>query len=145
MDLPFPLGKRHRSDTKGRWKSRGLAFENDLAFSIVYKRYIYARQCELKRCQKVFTESKDRQMEHDHDTGKFRNIVCNKCNQRKADVKIQSNNTSGYKGISWDKVNNSWKFYAAIDGKQMSIKMMKDLDKLIAFAEQWKIDNNYYT
>ena len=81
MELPFPLPNRHRWNTKSSWKCKGLVFENDLAFSIVYKRYIYARQCEL--CEKVFTKSKDRQMEHDHDTGKFRNVVCNQCNTTK--------------------------------------------------------------
>ena len=143
MKLPFPLYKQHRWRTKGNWKSRGLVFENDLAFSIIYKRYIYARQCEL--CQKVFTKSLDRQMEHDHDTGKFRNVVCNQCNSLKADKKIQSDNTSGYKGICWHKDNNRWVFQAYINGKQKHIKQMTDLDKLIAFAEQWKIDNDYYT
>ena len=144
-DLPFELYKHHRRFTKARWKWKGLVFENDLAFSIVYKRYIYARKCEL--CQKVFTKTNDRQMEHDHDTSKFRNVVCTSCNQLKADVKIQHNNTSGYRGICWHKGNDKrlWEFRAYIDGKKKSIKYMKDKDKLIAFATQWKIDNNYYT
>ena len=142
-DLPFPLSKRHRWNTKTNWKSRGLVFENDLAFSIVYKRYIYARQCEL--CQKVFTKSKDRQMDHDHDTSKFRNIVCNKCNHLKADNKLHSNNKSGYRGISWRKGNNRWEFQAYVNGKKKHIKYMKDLDELITFVDQWKIDNNYHT
>ena len=143
MELPFPLRKHHRAFTKGKWKSRGSIFENDLAFSIVYKRYIFARECEL--CQKTFTKLRDRQMEHDHDTGKFRNVVCQKCNGRKADNKIQRNNTSGCKGIYWRKDRNSWVFEAQINGKNKSIKHMKDLDELITFAEQWKIDNDYYT
>ena len=143
MELPFPLRKYHRTNMRCDWKKVGLVFENDLAFSIVYKRYIYARQCEL--CQKVFTKSKDRQMEHSHDTGEFRNIVCCKCNLRKADVKIKKNNTSGYRGIFWHKSRNRWVFQACVNGKQKTIKRMKDLDELIAFADQWKIDNNYYT
>ena len=141
MKLPFPLYKRHRAKTKTNWKWNGLVFENDLAFSIVYKRLIFARKCEL--CQKTFTKSKDRQMEHDHDTGKFRNVVCQSCNQRKADNKLPSDNTSGYKGIYW--FSNSWVFQAYINGKTKHIKQMKDKDKLIAFAEQWKIDNDYHT
>tara|TARA_R110001606_G_scaffold330851_1_gene478580 strand:+ start:3459 stop:3881 length:423 start_codon:yes stop_codon:yes gene_type:complete len=140
MELPFPLPKYHRSDTKRNWKRRGLVFENDLAFSIVYKRYIFTRQCEL--CHKTFIKSNDRQMDHDHDTGKFRNIVCRKCNLRKADRK-NSNNTSGYKGI--DSVKSSWRFQANINGKNTHIKGMKDKDKLIEFVEKWKVENNYHT
>ena len=143
MDLPFPLKPYHRVKTRCNWENYGLVFENDLAFSIVYKRYIYATQCEL--CEKVFVKRNDRQMEHCHDTDKFRNIVCRKCNLHKADVKISTNNTSGYKGIHWQKGKNSWKFQAQIDGKQMSIKLMKDLDKLIEFVEKWKVENNYHT
>ena len=143
MELPFPLRKHHRAFTKGKWKSRGSIFENDLAFSIVYKRYIFARECEL--CQKTFTKLRDRQMEHCHDTGKFRNVVCNQCNRRKDDVKIYSNNTSGYKGICWDKRNNRWRFRVSIGGKQKTIKYMKDKDELIAFVDQWKIYNDYHT
>ena len=143
MKLPFPLYKRHRAKTKTSWKWKGLVFENDLAFSIIYKRLIFARQCEL--CQKTFTESKDRHMDHDHDTGKFRNIVCTRCNSLKADNKLHSNNKSGYKGICWRKDRNSWVFQACVNGKKKTIKCMKDLDELITFAEQWKIDNKYHT
>ena len=143
MELPFPLSKRHRWNTKANWKRYGLVFENDLAFSIVYKRLIFARKCES--CQKVFTKSLDRHMDHDHDTGKFRNVVCQKCNGRKADRKKYRNNTSGYKGIYWHKGNNSWMFRVTINGKKKTIKQMTDLDKLIVFADQWKIDNKYYT
>jgi hypothetical protein len=143
MELPFPLRKCYRTDKKADWKKLGLLWENDLAFSIVYKRHIFARQCEL--CQKVFTKKRDRHMEHDHNTGKFRNIVCAKCNLRKADVKKRDDNTSGHKGICWDKDKNGWRFQVNIDGKQKYIKRMKDLDELIEFVDQWKIDNNYHT
>ena len=142
MELPFPLKPYHKTNTKCDWKKRGLVFVNDLAFSIVYKRSIHATQCEL--CEKVFTKSRDRQMDHCHDTGKFRNIVCQRCNGRKADKKLQSNNQSGYKGICWNKGNNAWQFQAKVNGKLKHIKQMKDLDKLIEFAEKWKVENNYY-
>ena len=145
-ELPFELYKHHRRFTKARWKWKGLVFENDLAFSIVYKRYIYARKCEL--CNKPFTKSLDRQMEHRHLNGifgPFRNIVCNKCNTRKADRKLQSDNTSGYKGISWHKGNNRWVFQAHVIGKLKYIKGSTDREELIAFATQWKIDKDYHT
>ena len=142
-ELPFPLYKKHKTTMKGSWKHRGLVWENEAGFDDIYERYIYATQCEL--CQKVFTNTKDRQMEHCHDTGEFRNIVCNKCNRLKADVKMASNNTSGYNGICWNKDKNSWRFRAYVDGKRQHVKEMRDLDELVAFADQWKIDNNYHT
>ena len=143
-DLPFKLCKYHKTKKRYEWKSRGLKTDN---FEDIYNKYIYATHCEL--CNKQFENTKDRQMEHDHNTGKFRNIVCNSCNQLKADVKLQSNNSSGYKGIS--KVKNktckqgfSWRFRVEINGKNKTIKQSINFDKLVEFAEKWKKENNYH-
>jgi len=147
MELPFKLDKYHKSRTIYRWKKNGLIATEE-EFEEIYQKYIYATHCEL--CNKQFKTSKDRHMEHDHDIGKFRNIVCNKCNSLKADVKIQSNNTSGYKGISKQinlnfKQGFTWTFKVYVNGKRKAIKAMTDKEKLIAFAEKWKKDNNYNT
>ena len=137
-DLPFELKPYHKSITKRSWKRNGLITDN---FEEIYNKYIYATHCQL--CNKQFEKSLDRQMEHCHETGQFRNIVCNKCNHKKEDRKINSNNTSGYKGIN--KRNDKrmkqgfrWEFQASINGKSKIIKSSKDLDKLVKFADQWK-------
>ena len=139
------LYKDHKSITKYSWKKKGLITDN---FEQIYNKYIIATHCEL--CNKKFTKTIDRQMEHCHATGEFRNIVCNSCNQRKADVKLKSNNTCGYNGIHKQIDKNMkqgfrWVFRAIINGKRKTIKHSKDFDKLVKFAEQWKKDNNYYT
>jgi len=144
-ELPFELYKYHKSKIRCIWKSYGLIMDN---FEEIYNNYIYATHCQL--CNKEFTNTRDRQMEHCHVTGQFRNIVCRSCNQLKADVKLQSNNTSGYKGISKQKEKNCkqgflWRFQVRINGKIKRIKSSNDLDKLIKFADQWKKDNNYHT
>ena len=89
-------------------------------------------------------------MDHNHTTGEFRNVLCNKCNGRKADKKIYSTNTSGYKGICKHiskkcKQGYYWEFQVKIDGKIKTIKTSTDKEKLILFAEKWKKENNYYT
>ena len=144
-DLPFELRKDHKSTTKNCWKRNGLIMDN---FEEIYNKYIYATHCQL--CNKQFEKSLDRQMEHNHETGEFRNIVCNKCNHKKADVKLQSNNTSGYKGICKAKNKRlkqgfTWIFKVRINGKQKTIKHSKDFDKLVEFADKWKKDNNYHS
>jgi hypothetical protein len=144
MELPFKLAKYHKTMTKASWKKLGLNMDN---FEKIYQKYIYATHCEL--CNKQFKTSKDRQMEHDHNTKEFRNIVCNSCNALKAD-RFNINNTSGYKGIYkykdlTCKQGYTWKFRAIINGKYISIKTSVNKEKLIAFAEQWKKDNNYHT
>jgi len=147
MELPFKLIKYHKSITKYDWKKKGLIF-NDTEFEAIYERYITSSKCEL--CSKTFKNTKDRHMEHNNTTGKFRNIVCTKCNKLKSDNKIPSNNTSGYKGISkhFDKKYKQgyrWRFSEHIDGKQQTIKSSTDLDFLIEFADKWKLENDYHT
>ena len=148
MVLPFELPKYHKSKTLDNWKRAGLVHDNPEA---LYDEYIYLTNCDL--CGIPYKNLRDRQMEHEHLEGKygpFRNFTCQSCNQRKSDKKIQCNNTSGYTGISKHKDKRSkqgftWDFRAMIDGKEKQIKSSTDLDKLIEFAKQWKIDNNYHT
>ena len=88
-------------------------------------------------------------MEHNQDTGEFRNIACTKCNVLKAD-RCNKNNTSGYKGIYKVyslkyKQGYYWTFIVNVNGKTKTIKSSVDKEKLIAFVEKWKKDNNYHT
>ena len=147
MELPFEVAKYHKTYTKSSWKKNGLIVSEE-DFESLYYMYIYATQCEL--CDKEFPNTRDRQMEHNHSNGEFRNIVCRSCNQLKSDVKINSNNKTGYKGICKGitkrcKQGFIWRFEAYIDGKKKQIKTSVDKEKLIEFADKWKIDNNYNT
>jgi len=92
-DLPFELPKRHKSYTIYNWKKNGLK-ENEETIVEIYEGSIRTSNCEL--CGKAFTNLKDRHMDHCHETGKFRNIVCNKCNHHKSDIKINSNTGERY-------------------------------------------------
>lgn len=144
-ELPFELKKKHKSKTKYGWKRYGLIMDN---FEEIYKDYIHATHCDL--CGKEFTKSIDRQMEHDHQTGEFRNIVCSSCNSLKKDRKQSANNTSGYVGIHKRKDKKmkqgfTWRFIAVVNNKNKTIKSCKDFDKLVKFADKWKKDNNYHT
>ena len=145
--MKFELKKYHKTKTICYWKSRGLiAGEHEM--QIIYTRYINAEFCEI--CNKEFLKLNDRCMDHSHETGKFRNVCCNQCNSLKNDVKMKSNNTSGYKGICKQygkrlKQGFTWQFTAQVNGKQKTIKSSVNLEKLIEFAENWKKENNYHT
>jgi hypothetical protein len=144
MSLPFELSKNHKYTSKYIWKKSGLVMTN---FEEIYNRYIVATNCEL--CNKEFPNTRDRCMDHNHETGEFRNIVCNRCNILKDD-RFNKNNTSGYKGISKEIDNHCnqgfiWVFRASVDGKRKKIKTSIDYNKLVAFADKWKLDNNYHT
>lgn len=145
--MKFNVGINHRAVSKNNWKQRGLKCD-DLEFEIIYNKYINAEYCEL--CDKEFLSTLDRQMEHNHETGYFRNVCCRSCNMLKSDVKMKKNNSSGFCGISYEtrrtcKQGFTWKFEAYINGKKRSIKRNNNLDQLIEFATEWKLNNNYNT
>ena len=71
---------RKKSQTKAKWKSRGLNMEN---FEYIYQRYLDTSICdnceiELDQCNRS-----RKCMDHSHDTGDFRNILCHCCNTRR--------------------------------------------------------------
>tara|TARA_R110002049_G_C8925851_1_gene543707 strand:- start:279 stop:725 length:447 start_codon:yes stop_codon:yes gene_type:complete len=107
MSLPFELRNRHKYLTRKNWEKRNIEFRDDGHFNYVYNEYIHATNCEL--CNKLFSNSRDRHLDHNHITGQVRHIVCLKCNHHKKDRKIRLDNTSGEKCISKrnDKCYNS--------------------------------------
>ena len=147
MTLPFELYKNHKALSRCNWRQAGLICTEE-EFEVIYYMYICSSHCDL--CNNEFKKRSDRQMEHSHQTGEFRNIVCQSCNLRKYDVKMNCNNTTGYSGIIKEidkryKQGFIWRFQLWINGKQKKIKSSIYKEKLIKFADKWKIDNNWNT
>jgi hypothetical protein len=134
MEMPFKIPKYYHCRVKTKWKSRGVDITN---FDFWYNKYIYATECEL--CKTKFLKKHHRCLDHNHETGKIRNIVCQKCNCRKYDKK--HNSSTGYKHIYKDRDRNCYRF----EIKRIVAKRSKDLNELIAFRDKWYIDNNYPT
>jgi hypothetical protein len=113
------------------WKKYGLIGD----YETIYDRYINTNNCDL--CN-VFLEGIGRNrkcMDHDHENGEFRNIVCHACNLKKTDKKIPINNKSGYKHIQYCKRKNLWVYDRNFNNKRIRICRKTKIDILcIKFA-----------
>ena len=69
-----PQGKKQ--NTMSTWINQGVANVNDA----MYDKYINTHCCDV--CSKEFKNSLDRHLDHNHDTGDFRQILCRACNSR---------------------------------------------------------------
>ena len=67
--------KRSKYETIRNWKRRGVVYGD---FEELY--YIYMRTLNCSHCNKEFKNSYERCLDHCHNTGKFRNVVCRTCN-----------------------------------------------------------------
>jgi hypothetical protein len=145
--MKFELPKNHKIQTIYNWKTRRGLIAGEHETQIIYTRYVNAEFCEI--CNKEFLTLTDRQMDHDHKSGKFRNVCCQSCNLKKSDIKLRKHNTSGYKNIYKKPAETNqgftWVFIVHIDGKNKQIKSSVNLEKLVEFAENWKKENNYNT
>ena len=64
-----------KSKTIYNWKKSGLIYDD---YDELYETYIKTMQC--GHCQTEFTKKNCRCLDHDHTTGLFRKIICNRCN-----------------------------------------------------------------
>ena len=74
--------KKYRSTENGiklrricKWKKRGIICKD---FDSVYEIYIHTWICEWCLCE--FKNTKDRHLDHNHETGEIRAILCRSCN-----------------------------------------------------------------
>jgi hypothetical protein len=145
MTLPFELNKNHKKWMKDNWRYKYKMKFTDEDFELfIYPEYIKATHCDL--CYSEFKTVRDRELDHNHNTGEIRNILCRSCNERKKDKKPQKNNKLGEKYIS-PKYNKKYKngiiYVFSVNKKQ--IKMSIELDYLIKFRDDWLKENNYET
>ena len=90
--------KKHRYDTIYKWKSRGVIYPD---YDELYQTYINTLECQ--HCLKEFKSTRDRCMDHDHQTGQFRMIVCQKCNVMDTYIKYPNGYTEEIKKENYKK------------------------------------------
>tara|TARA_R110002012_G_scaffold249621_2_gene427222 strand:- start:1290 stop:1718 length:429 start_codon:yes stop_codon:yes gene_type:complete len=140
----FELPKRHKAVCKYNWKKTNIIFNDN--FDEWYARYINSNECE--KCNEPYKSLKDRCMDHDHNTGEPRNILCNSCNI-KTDRITQKTNKLGLQYIYKQKTSSyvcgfCYIFRLKRDNKVVIQKYSKDLEKLIKYRDEFIKDNPQY-
>ena len=75
MEIIRNYKKSQKNKIIKNWKDRGLIYEN---YEDLFEVYIKTMSCQ--HCNKIFNSTRDRCLDHDHETGLFRKIVCRGCN-----------------------------------------------------------------
>ena len=123
--------KGKQVDRLGQWKRRGLKCKDKEEYISIYNRWLNSEKCEETKCNKEYTDVNDKCMDHCHNTGLFRNIICRSCNVRRTENKNSSGITNIRKSIN----RIGWQYVIQIKGKT-HYKSSNDLEWL----KQYKID-----
>ena len=111
----MPLTEKEKIKKKiNDWKYQGLLMNTYWDYVTIYYHWLVSTHCE--KCNLEFTEGNTRFkkcMDHNHNTGEYRNILCHVCN-----VNDNSNNTSGTPNISYCYTHNKWRYSIMINKKQ---------------------------
>ena len=58
--------------------------------------------------------------------------------------RISKNNTSGFHGVYWDKVKNTWRVQIQVDGKHKYLGRHKELDDAVRARKQAEVKYGYH-
>jgi len=133
---------RHQQTRIRNWRKYGIICREGETYKDLYYHVMSITNCEL--CNVEFTDEikKQRCLDHDHDTGFFRKVLCRSCNANylTASHKLKVTNKTGHMfinpSITKNKSGNisvSFRYDRVIDNKRIR-KASQSLIKLIALS-----------
>jgi len=123
--------KRH--DKIKDWKKKGLK-ETKEFMNQIYEEYLRSEECEL--CGEPYSKHNRKNMEHNHETGEFRNICCHRCNLWKTD-RVGKN-------ITLCKKRNKYEVQIQRNYKSVLHKFCNTEEEGREMIDKFMIDNPHY-
>jgi len=109
MEIPHHV-KYKKSMTICQWKTKGLKLKENQTYEDIYDIVQNTQNCELCNMELCYgNKSNGRCMDHCHETGYFRKVLCRKCNNGYK-RQLQKNNKTGIRYIN--QFENGWRYQA---------------------------------
>jgi hypothetical protein len=127
---------QHQEATINSWKRIGLICREGETYKDIYSFVMSIENCNL--CNIKFNDdihNEKRCMDHSHDTGYFRQVLCMKCNKG-FDLKLSKSNKTGHRWITPYLQKRSGKIYVSFryQRKGFRMKCCSSLTKLICLS-----------
>ena len=129
--------KYHKTNLICMWRNQyGLKLREGETYEIIYEKVQDTTHCELCNVELISgRKSNSRCMDHDHETGYFRYVLCNTCNKGYK-LKHHKRNKTGHRWICPWKQKKKDKIYHSFTYKRkgFKVKTSQSLTKLIALS-----------
>lgn len=120
---------------------RGIVMKGDQIVGCLTGRYLTIRfMGSLHLIHRIIYESVNGKIppgmeidhiDHDELNNKISNLRLVSRTENMRNRSLSKNNTSGFNGVSWDKVNNKWRVSFTTEGKTRTVGRFEDLDSAI--------------
>ena len=124
---------KKRTDKIKDWRLRGLVCNDYYEYTTIYYHWLVSTHCE--KCNIEFTKGNTKYrkcMDHCHNTGQYRNILCHTCN-----VNDRVDNTSGTPNVNYDKTNSMWRYIKKNNYKN-HCRNFKTKEEAIEYKKQYE-------